>query len=215
MVKHHQKKRTDSFKDFTYWKNRRCAADLQQFRSDLESYIDHSSYSYQADAIIEDALAKDTKVRMNRALHRARAAINATGLPSIIIYSPPPAVGGYQQRVDLLNNLFHLHQFQISQDRVIELIDRVIGIYEDDKWPSILRSVNPFWWLWRGLLFVSSLPFQVLSAAGFDTASIENSFVGRLVRLAVMFVMVFAAFLTVLQLLGYLEKFKKLVSIGV
>ena len=202
------------FKSFAYWKNRQCAADLQQFRSDLESYIDQSSYSWQADAVIEEAPAKDAKVRMNRALHRVTTAIDAAGLPRIVIYTPPPAVGGYQQHVDLLYNLFLLHQFQIPQGRVIELIDRAIGIYENDKWPTILRSINPLWWFWKGLVFVSSGPFQLLSAAGFDTASIENSSVGRLVRLAVMLVMVFAAFLTVIQLLGYLEHFKNFMGIG-
>ena len=128
----------DDFKSFAYWKNRRCTADLQQFRSDLEKYIDQSSYNWQADAVIEQEPAKDAKVRMNRTLHRVTTAIDAAGLPSIVIYTPPPAVGGYQQHVDLLRNLFSLYQFQIGQGRVIELIDRAIGIYEDDKWPAIL-----------------------------------------------------------------------------
>ena len=204
----------DDFKSFTYWKNRQCAADLQQFRSDLENYIVQSSYSWQADAVIEEEPAKDAKFRMNRALHRVTTAIDAARLPSIVIYTPPPPVGGYQQHVDLLRNLFSLHQFQIGQDRVIELIDRAIGIYEDDRWPAILRTINPLWWFWKGLIFVSSAPFKLLRNAGFDTVRIEDSFVGRLVRLAVMLVMLFAAFLTVLQLLGYLEQFKKLVGIG-
>jgi len=204
----------DYFKSVTYWKNRRCVADLQQFRSDLENYIDQSSYSWQADAIIEEEPAKDAKVRMNRALHRVATAINGAGVPSFVIYTPPPAVGGYQQHIDLLFNLFGLHQYQISQGRVIELIDRAIGVYENDRLSAILRSINPLWWFWKGLVFISSGPFKLLSAAGFDIHRIENSFIGRSIRLAVMLVMVFAAFLTVLQLLGYLEQFKKLVGIG-
>jgi len=204
----------DDFKSLTYWKNRRYADDLQQFRSDLENYIAQSSYSWQADAVIEEEPAKDAKVRMNRSLHRVAIAIDAARLPTIVIYTPPPAVGGYQQHVDLLRNIFGLHQFQIGQDRVIELIDRAIGIYEDDKWPAIFRTINPLWWFWELLVFLSAGPFKLLSNAGFDTAKIEDSFVGRLVRLAIMLVMLFAAFLTVLQLLGYLEQFKKLVGIG-
>ena len=167
-----------------------------------------------AEAVIEEEPAKDAKVRINRALHRVVTAIDAVGLPRVVIYTPAPAVGGYQQHVDLLDNLFILHQFQIPQGRVIELIDRAIGIYENDKCSAILRSINPLWWLWKGLVLLSSGPFRLLSAAGFDTASIENSFIGRLFRLVVMLVTVLAAFLTVLQFLGYLEQFKKLVGGG-
>ena len=202
------------FKSFACWKNRRCAADLQQFRSDLENYIDQSSYHWMAEAVIEEEPAKDVRVKMNRALHCVVTAIDAAGLPRIVVYTPDPRIGGDQQLVDVLDNLFILHQFRLPQGRVIELIDRAIGIYENDKWPAILRSINPLWWLWKSLVFLSSGPFQLLSAAGFDTASIENSFVGRMVRLVVMVVMVLAAFLTVLQLLGHLEQFKKLVGIG-
>ena len=204
----------DDFKSFTYWKNRRSTAELQQFRLDLEGYIDHSSYHWQADDVIEEEQAKVLKVRMNRALHRVINAIDHAGLTSIVIYTPPPSVGGYQQHVDLLDNIFILHQFKIPQGRVIELIDRAIGIYEDDRWPALLRSINPIWWFWRGLVLVSSGPFKLLSIAGFDVANIENSFAGRLVRLVVMLVMLFAAFLTVLQLLGFLEQFKQWVGIG-
>ncbi len=204
----------DDFKSFPYWKNRWCTTNLREFRSDLEIYIDQSSYSLAVDGIIEKEPAKDAKVRMNLALHRVITAIDAARLSRIVIYTPPPAVGGDRQRFDLLRNLFTLHRFKIPKGRVIELIDQVIGIYEDDKRLAILRSINPLWWFWKGLVCVSSGPFRLFSAAGFDTTNIENSPVGRLVKLFVMLVMGFAAVLTVLQLLGYLEKLKNLVGIG-
>ncbi|MFW6122386.1 MAG: hypothetical protein ACOC80_16010 [Petrotogales bacterium] len=91
-----------------------------------------------------------------------------SGINSIIVWTPPPAVGGYVKKVDVIQNIFNLHDFQIGSDTVLDYIDRAIGIYEYNRKPSLRRTFNPLFYI--GLLFeaISELPFIAIDKLGFN-----------------------------------------------
>ncbi|HZF69432.1 hypothetical protein, partial [Sulfuricurvum sp.] len=122
--------------------------------------------------------------------------------------TPPPAVGGYAKRVDLIHNIFNLHSFQIPADAVIDIIDRAIGRYEINYKPALIRVINPFYYL--GMLFdvIIELPFIALGKVGFNREKAESSVLGKIVKGTLYLITVIAAFLTILQLLDFLDPFK-------
>ncbi|MCH8907849.1 MAG: hypothetical protein IH840_12235, partial [Candidatus Heimdallarchaeota archaeon] len=68
------------------------------------------------DARLESEEARRARVKTNRLLDECRSIIVLAGVSPIITYTPPPAIGGYVQRIDIFTNLFNLHNFEISPD---------------------------------------------------------------------------------------------------
>ena len=134
-----------------------------------------------------------------------------SGINPSITWSPPPAIDGYVRNIDLVQNIFNLDRFQITGNKVLDFVDRSIGIYEANHRSAALRVINPFFYL--GLLFeaISELPFVAIAKLGFNRQKAESSAIGRLVKGVLYLVTVTAAFLTVLELLGFIEPVKAFV----
>ena len=52
--------------------------------------------------------------RINLTSNQAHRIIAAAGIATTITWTPPPAVGGYVQRIEVFSNLFGLDRYQIS-----------------------------------------------------------------------------------------------------
>jgi len=158
------------------------------------------------DARLESEGARRARGETNRLLDECRSIIVLAGVSPIITYVPPPAIGGYVQRIDILTNLFNLHNFEISLDTVFDHIDRAIGVYERDEFRACIRTFNPFFWLGLLLDFIVEIPFSLLGKAGFNKSTIEESLLGRIAKTIMYLVTLLASLLTILQLTGYLER---------
>jgi TM2 domain-containing membrane protein YozV len=66
--------------------------------------------------------------------------------------------------------------------------------------------------LGRAFDFFAALPFILLGRIGFDRRKAERSIVGRIIKGILYLIEVFAAVLTTLHFLGYLEKFKAILA---
>jgi hypothetical protein len=152
------------------------------------------------------------RTQINYIIDEVHQIILLAGVPTSIFYSPPPAFGGISGDIDLILNIFNLHEFQISPNMLIDLVNRAIGIYERDKIRSIFRTLNPLYWLLLILDYIMSIPFYILGKVGFNQDKLEQSFLGKLIKGLLYLITVFAALLTVLEKLGYLEWFKKLIK---
>lgn len=180
---------------------------LQRFRELVISYFNDSKYSWQAEGRSESNNAKDARVQINRMLDDVHSTIRISGNSLVVEYTPPPAIGGYIQNIDILINMFKLHQFSIPNNEIIDITDRTIGIYTSNKTPSFIRTINPFFWLALFLDYLVEIPFSLLGKAGFNSKKIEDSTTGRVVKFFLYMVVVFASFLTILELTGYLNVF--------
>ncbi len=131
---------------------------------------------------------------LNKALRDIEDIVVAAGVSPIETTRPSPTV---HFDVNLFVEMFSLTRIEISQRHVIDRVERAIGVYEREHRASKRRTWNPLWWLSRA-------PFYVLRAAGFDTAPIEFTLLGRALRTLPTAVVVVASTLAIISQLGVL-----------
>jgi hypothetical protein len=190
------------------WENRRRVTVLLGFRQLADAYFKNLSWpSWMAGTTcpIENAAAKAARVDINLALADVAQIVAAAGPTPAVTLTVPPALGGYSQRVLLLENVFLLHQYQIPSTEIFDAIERALGVYDHDRRRSWIRTVNPFYWLGRAFDFVASAPFRLAERAGFNTTTFEHSAMGRLVKVTAEAVVFAAALVTLLYYIGRLD----------
>lgn len=203
----------NSYKDIPLWENSRRRRALEEFRSDVISYFNNSRYLWMAGARTEETEAVQARQRINCTVDQANRIIEAAGIAPTVTWTPPPMFGGHVQRIYLILNLFELDSYQISADHAVALIERALGVYQSDRPAAFRRTINPLWWLFRGLLWFVRIPFVLLGAVGFDVARMEGSALGKLFKAIFASVPLMAALLTILDRMGWLPAAKSLLGI--
>ena len=198
------------------WENNRRLKKLAEFRELVINYFQHSQYQQPLGVDprrVEEEAAIEARIYINRIMVEIHDIIRHSRINPILTYTPPPAVGGYVQQVDVIHNIFFLDRFGMGVKEVLDFVDRVIGIYESNHRASLFRIYNPFFYL--GILsdVISDFPFIALSKLGYDREKAESSTLGRLLKgvlyLIAALIAFLAAFLTILQLLDFLEPVKQ------
>ena len=207
----------NSYKNIPLWENARRCHILAEFRNDVVSYFNncvHDEHSWIAEGKrIENTDAAPARRRINSTVVQAQRIIEAAGISQSIMWTPSPMVGGNAQQIDVLPSLFELDSFRIPHKRAVDLIERALGVYQSDRIAALRRTINPLWWLFRGLLWFARIPFVFLGQIGFNTARAEGSALGKLFKAIIALVTVAASLLTVLNLLGWLSAAKALLDI--
>lgn len=197
------------YKKIPIWENSRRLNKLYDFRELILKYFDNSRLEFMVRERIEEAEARAARVSINRSMDELHDMLICSGINPSITWTPPPAVGGYRQNIDLIQNIFNLHAFRVEPNNILDFLDRSIGIYESNRVPSILRALNPFFYI--GLVFdaLVEIPFIFIGKLGLNREKAESSLIGKLVKGALYLITVVAAFLTILQLLDLLDPVKK------
>ena len=203
----------NSYKNIPLWENSRRLRVLVEFREDVVRYFNNSSPLRLGEGRIEATEAVQARQRINHTVIQAHRIIEVAGVPSSMMWAPPPMIGGHVREIDLLLNLFELDRYQISANSVVGVIEMALGVYQSDRTAALRRTINPFWWLFCGLLWFTRIPFVFLGAMGFDVARAEGSAVGRFVKLVTALVPATAALLSILNYLGWLPAAKALLRI--
>ena len=120
--------------------------------------------------------------------------IDAGEFPSPTLRQALSAGGGVFRDVDALRNLFTAPPDFNLRLLAIDSVDRALGTYQMDLRPARLRTFNPFWWLWRAIAWLSSIPFRLLGWAGFDAEAAESSVLGRVLKTGIVVLGWLAAF---------------------
>jgi len=202
----------DDYKKITIWENRRRVKLLNEYKVLVSTYFNNIEQSDLSLNVRENEKAKQIRTGINKNLDRIHSFIVLAGINPRINYYPPPAVGGLVVNIDTVNDIFNLHHFQIGPQQLLDFIDRAIGIYENDKRNSLLRTRNPLFWLGLIIDYIVSLPFKIIGYIGFDQNKIESSNIGKIVKGIFYLIVFFSSFLAVLKYLGYLEKFRLLIQ---
>ena len=203
----------NSYKHILIWENTRRIRILNEFRNDVVIYFNNSTPLGLGDGRSEAPEAVKARQRINLGVNQAQDTIVAAGVTLRMTWTLPPMVGGYVQRIDLIDNLFELDRFQISPNHAIGFIERAIGVYVSDRRAALWRTFNPLWWLWCAFLWFARTPFLLLGGMGFNADSAERSWLGRFFKLIFSFVLLVAALLTILHLMGWLPAAKTLLDI--
>jgi len=200
------------YKKITIWENRNRTKLLIEFRSLVVTYFKNMCTSGFFFDVVENKKARQVRIEINMILDKIYSFILLAGVNPTMHYYPPPVVGGLARNIDLILNIFNLHRYQIRPQQLLNLIERSIGIYENDRLNALLRTVNPFFWLGLILDYIVSLPFKVIGKIGFNQEKIESSITGKIIKGIFYLISVLASLLTVLEMIGYLEKFISLIQ---
>ena len=203
----------NAYKNIPLWENSRRCRVLVEFRDDVVSYFNNSSILGMGEGRREKPEAVQARRRINLTVIQAQRIIEAAGIAPTITWTPPPMIGGYVQRIDVIFNLFELDRYQIRADHAVGFIEMAFGVYQSDREAALRRTINPFWWLFRGLLWFARIPFVFLGAVGFDVARAEGSALGKFFKVIFALVTATAALLTILNLLDWLPGAKALLGI--
>ena len=200
------------YKKKTIVGNRYSLNKLTEFRNLVVDYSKNLSYNSLFPPtkrnLIENQKATNIRTEINKNIHSISKILLEAGLLIHIVYRFPPVAGGGVRSIDILNNIFNLKDYNISLQQVIDIIDRGIGIYSDDKTWSIIRTLNPLFWFIRFLDFIFNIPFRLLQKSGFNAQQAENNFFVKLIKFIFYCAGFLASILTVLNLLGHLERFR-------
>ena len=189
--------------ELTCWENRRRAECLFRFRELVVTYFNNiQRHGYGFDEPVEGQAAKVARSDINRMSQQALRFVYDAGVPSDVTYYPAPAVGGYVRTVNVLGNLFNLSASSIPTQKAVDIIEQAIGVYDADYQASVIRTFNPFFWIGKILRAISAIPFAILEHAGLHGKKLEDSFVGRLVKLLTQIVTLLTAVFGFLKLVG-------------
>ncbi|RKU11579.1 hypothetical protein C6502_07755 [Candidatus Poribacteria bacterium] len=192
------------------WENKRRLNKLREFRSLMIRYFNNSRVGLGGGRV-EESAAKEARREINRLRGEIHSIILNSEINPSFSWTRPTAAGGDETEIDLIEDIFNLDQFDIGPNNVLGLIDRAIGEYESNRRSAFVRTINPFFYLGRVLDTISDLPFIVIGILGFNRQKIKASVVGRLVKGILYLIIIVAAILTILHLLGFLEPIKQFV----
>ena len=204
--------RSNYYNKITIFENHRRVSALEEFSELVNGYFDNIEYTRLMHHPIENQRAQDIRSQINLRLKKASKIINLVGVPTSFYYSPPPAIGGLAANIELLANIFNLYQYRMGRRNVLDCIDQAVGVYNDDRTNSILRTISPFFWIGMVFNYLVSLPFVLLGKVGFDRSKIEENIIGKIAKTFFHLIIGIASFLTILHLLGYLENFRSLIN---
>jgi hypothetical protein len=206
-----------NYKKIPIWENRKRIKELIEFRNNIVTYFNNLE-SYTIMGVKENDIAKETRAKINEKLDKIHSYFDDTEVHPTLIHRAPPAIGGYRESVDILVNIFTLHQLpEISPQRILDYIDRLIGVYKNDSVKAFFRTINPLWWIFLLIEFIASIPFKILESAGLNREKIETSTPGKIIKGIFELIIVIAALFTILEAIGYLDSvlssFKKLLNL--
>jgi hypothetical protein len=168
--------------DLPYWEVRKRISALTEFMQRWSEYLQHSDVARLEGSYPTDDQGIEARAHLNLMINRITRYLADVKAYPIIQYREPPISGGRVLRIDVLQNLFRLPAFQIAPHVVHDYVMRAIGSYKDDLSPSLVRTLNPIWWLWRLVRAIILVPFEILRWAGFDRDQAEQSIPGKVFK---------------------------------
>ncbi len=169
------------YNQISCWENRRRVRRLKELRNAIVRYFENESSTLNNLAL---------RTTINLMIVSSERMIRAAGIPTTVHSYNPRTTSSVA--IDLLGSVWNLDQFRITEQEVIDMVERAIGVYEEDYSASWLRTFNPLHWL--GLS-----PFFVFRAVGFQTDQWQYETWGKVITLAFQALSVVAAVITVFQ----------------
>lgn len=188
--------------------NKRRLNKLREFRSLMIRYFNNSQVGLGGGRV-EGSAAKEARREINRLKDEIHSIILNSGIDPGFSWTPPSAVRGDETKIDLIEEIFNLDQFDIGPNNLLACIDRAIGKYDSSRKSAFVRTFNPFFYLGRVLDAITDLPFIIIGILGFNRQKIKTSAVGRLVKGILYLIIIVAVLLTILHLLDFVEPIKQ------
>ena len=135
------------YKDIPFWENKARLKLLTHFRSLVKIYFDNSILNMVSGIYNEKPEAKDAKKDINLIIKNAYAIISYAEIKTYTASTPSVSVKGRGKNINLILNIFNLARNDIEPDTAIDYIDRAIAVYKANRVASLIRVINPFFWM--------------------------------------------------------------------
>lgn len=80
--------------------------------------------------IYEGAKAKEIRPKINRILPAVDEILGFVGISPVVVWVPAPMIGGPPRRINVINNIFNIHHFEMGMDTVLDYVERARGLLE-------------------------------------------------------------------------------------
>ena len=194
------------FKKKTFFENRYSLIKLNEFLNLIKQYFGKVKWTDKV-PIIEHEGVRNLRTRINKLIPTINKIILESDVQAIILHRSSPITGSRVTELEIISDIFNLHIYQLTPQLAIDFIERAIGVYSTDRNSSIIRTVNPLFWFIKCMDHIFDIPLYILTKAGFQEAT-KNSVGMKLFRFIFNLSVFIASTLTILHLLGWLEKVK-------
>jgi len=189
-----------NYKQIFSWENKERIKYLENFKAHVVNYFSGVSNDDFGDSL-ENEIAKKERKGINKLIDKANLYISATGISTRVIDYPTPIAGQKSRYIDLVFNIFNL-----SHEPLLDIIERAIAIYENDKKSAILRTYCPVFWITLFVDWIVSLPFEFLGKFGLQQDKLGVSLGGKIFKFLFSLIIYVEAFLNILKMTGYFPK---------
>ena len=197
----------------TIFQNLESNRTLKKFKKLAERYFENVDYGSYGLTAVEKPKAKAIRSQLNLMLEKVKRALFSVEItPDICDASRQADHPEYEEGIYLVDNIFNLHQLKISPQTLLDYVERAIGVYRDDKFKSLIRTLNPLFWLSTVLDYVSGLPFAILGVLGFNRSKIEDGAFGKFLKGCFRVAIVVTVLAIVLYHQGYLDPIEQKVD---
>jgi|GEM_PF-684161 len=167
------------YKRMTIFQNLECIRTLKTFRKLVDRYFESVDYGSYGLTVVENSKAREIRSQLNLTSERAKRGLSSAEVSPDISDASRPTEAGKEEGLYLIDNIFNLHELKISPQTLLDYVERAIGVYRDDKFKSLIRTLNPLFWLSVVLDYMSSFPFAILGTLGFNRSKLENGSFGK------------------------------------
>ena len=119
----------------------------------VKTYFENSILNMVTGSYNEKPEATDAKKTINLILKNAYAIISHADIKTYTASTPSVSVKGSGKNINLILNIFNLGRNHIKPDAAIDYIDRAIAVYKANRVASLIRVINPFFWMYVALKY--------------------------------------------------------------
>ena len=130
-----------------YWEAKRRYEFLKRFREKVVAYDNNAQWNYDDNDWNENEEAARRRRQVNEDMAEVTTACQEVVHSTIIYYSPPPLIGGFEGEIDVLTNIFRLPSLGVDFAQLLDRLDRVIGVYRWHVSHLWRQLFNPLYWL--------------------------------------------------------------------
>lgn len=196
----------------TIFQNLESIRTLKMFKKLAERYFENVDYGSYGLTAVEKPKAKAIRSQLNLMLERVKRSLSSVEITPDICDASRPAAPEYEEGVYLVDNIFNLHQLKISPQTLLDYVERAIGVFRDDRFSSLIRTLSPLFWLSIVLDYLSSFPFAILGALGFNRPKIEEGSFGKFMKGCFRIAVIVTVLAIILQHQGYIDPIEQKVD---
>jgi hypothetical protein len=179
-----------------------------KFKKMIELYFGKADQGSSRRAVPDDVVAKRTRSQLNLNLEKVKRALLAVDISPNVPGTRRTGPGQRPRDIDLVEDIFSLHQHKISPQTLVDHVERAVGIYRDDRGRATLRTINPLYWLSVLLDYAGRLPSFILVGLGMDRERFEGTALGDFLKGSFRLALLLALGLVGLHYAGLLDPLK-------